>query len=233
MAPKSWMGLSGKNASERLFASLGEHLTQAIRDVVGVVPETSELVSHSPDARAEAIARKAAATAATIAGAAAFAPGPFGLLTLVPDLLGVWRVQAQMVADIAGTYGKSARLTQEQMLYCLFKHLLSQGLRDMVVRVGERYVVRHATLRLVENLAKMIGVRVSQRLLGKAVARWLPGLGAACVAGYAYYDTRTVAQTAVELFRAHITVRGTADIEDVEVKPARGPNRLLTATEQR
>jgi hypothetical protein len=155
--------------------------------VGGAVPTTSELVSDSPDARAKAIARRAAATAAGISGAAAMAPGPMGLLTLVPDLLGVWRVQAQMVADIAGTYGKSARLTQEQMVYCLFKHMLSQGLRDMVVRVGERFFVQQATVRFIQNLAKLIGVRLSQRLLGKAAARWLPGIGAACVAGYAYF----------------------------------------------
>lgn len=232
MSQQRWEESAGTNVVQGIPESLGARLTQAILDVVGVLPHTSELVSDSPDARAHAIARRAAATAASISGAAAMAPGPLGLLTLVPDLFGVWRVQAQMVADIAGTYGKSARLTQEQMVYCLFKHLLSQGLRDIVVRVGERYFVRRATLRLVQKLAKMIGVRVSQRVLGKAAARWVPGLGAACVAGYAYYDTRTVAHTAVELFSADITVRGTADIEDVEVKPARGPNRLLTATEQ-
>lgn len=220
------------NAAQGTSESLGERLTQAILGVVAVVPPTIELVSDSPDARAKAIALRAAATAASISGAAAMAPGPLGLLTLVPDLLGVWRVQAQMVADIAGTYGKSGRLTQEQMVYCLFKHMLSQGLRDMVVRVGERFFVQQATVRFIQNLAKLIGVRVSQRILGKAAARWLPGIGAACVAGYAYYDTRTVAQTAVELFRSHITVRSTADIEDVEVKPVQGLNGLLTASEQ-
>ncbi|MEO8654829.1 MAG: hypothetical protein ABI409_11955 [Ramlibacter sp.] len=219
-------------ATQEVPESLRERLTQAILDVIGVVPTTGEVVDDSPDARAKAIARRAAATAAGISGSTALVPGPLGLLTLVPDLLGVWRVQAQMVADIAGTYGKSARLTEEQMVYCLFKHMLSQGLRDIVVRVGERYLVRRATLRLIQNLAKLIGVSMSQRLVGKAAARWLPGLGAACVAGYAYYDTRMVAQTAVELFSADITLGGTADIEDVEVKPARGPNPQLTAAEQ-
>jgi uncharacterized protein (DUF697 family) len=232
MSPKRWMSSAGKNAIQGIPESLGERLTQAILDLDGAVPKTSELVSESPAARADAIARRAAATAASISGAAAMAPGPFGLLTLVPDLLGVWRVQAQMVADIAGTYGKSASLTREQMLYCLFKHLISQGLRDIVVRAGERYLVRRASSRLVQNLAKMVGIRVSQRVVGKAAARWLPGLGAACVAGYAYYDTRRVAQTAVELFTADIVVGGAVDIEDVEVKPVRGAKRLLSVTEQ-
>lgn len=223
---------AGKKVAQGISESLRDRLAQAVLDVVASLPDSSELVSDSPEARAQAIARSAAATAAKISGAAALVPGPLGLLTLVPDLLGVWRVQSQMVADIAGTYGKSARLTQEEMLHCLFKHMVSQSLRDMVVRVGERYLVRRATLRLIQNLAKLIGVRMSQRLLGKAAARWLPGIGAACVAGYAYYDTKMVAQTAVELFSADITVRGTADIEDVEVKPARGPSRVLAPAEQ-
>jgi hypothetical protein len=219
-----------RHVSQRSVESLKDRISKAILDIAGAVPKTGELESDSPDVRARGLARKAAATAATISGAAAIAPGPLGLLTLVPDVVGVWRVQAQMVADIAGTYGKSARLTQEQMLYCLFRHLVSQGLRDVVVRVGERYLVRRATLGFVQSLAAKIGVKVSQRLIGKAVARYIPIAGAVSVGAYAAYDTMKVARTAIDLFRAEIMMQGTVDIEDVEVKPVRS-EKLRTATE--
>jgi hypothetical protein len=113
----------------------------------------------------------------------------------------VWRIQSQMIADIAGAYGKSARLTQEQMVYCLFRHAAAQVVRDLVTRVGERLVFRRATLRVLQSVALRLGVKVTQRVIAKSVARWLPIVGSVGVAGYAYYDTAQVGATAVELFQ--------------------------------
>lgn len=187
-------------------AGLGGSLSEAVLDMVGAIPRSSETGSDKPYARATELATKAAKSAATISGGAALVPGPAGMLTLLPDILGVWRVQAQLVADIAAIYGKSATLTKEQMLYCLFRHMLSQGLRDIVVRAGERFLVRRASIQLLQKLAAMIGVKVSQHVVGKAVARYAPVVGAAGVAAYAFYDTKKVAATAIELFRGEVVV---------------------------
>jgi len=32
-------------------------------------------------------------------------------MTILPDLFGIWRIQAQLVADIAAVYGKTGFLT--------------------------------------------------------------------------------------------------------------------------
>lgn len=185
-------------------AGMGQRVADAILDVVGAIPKSSEVGSDAPHARAAALAKSAAKSAATISGGAALVPGPFGMLTLLPDIIGVWQVQAQMVADIAATYGKTASLTKEQMLYCLFRHMFSQGLRDVVVRAGERYLVRRASLQLLQKLATMIGIKVTQRAMGKTIARYAPLVGAAGVAAYAFYDTKKVAATATELFCGEI-----------------------------
>jgi hypothetical protein len=114
-------------------AGVDTRVADALLDVVGAIPTSSEVGSEMPHARALALGRRASKSAATISGGAALVPGPAGMLTLLPDIIGVWTVQAQMVADIAATYGKAATLTKEQMLYCLFRHMFSQGLRDVVV----------------------------------------------------------------------------------------------------
>jgi hypothetical protein len=44
-----------------------------------------------------------------------------------------------------------------------------------------------------------VGVSVTQRVAGTAASRWLPVIGAAAVAGYAYFDTLQVAKTAISL----------------------------------
>jgi hypothetical protein len=111
-----------------------------------------------------------------------------------------------MVADLAGVYGKKAALTREQMIYCLFRHTAAQAVRDLVVRVGERYLVRQVSLRAFQGVAQKVGVRVSQRSLGAGLSRWLPIAGAIGVGAYAYYDTAHVARTAIELFQREIDI---------------------------
>ena len=86
------------------------------------------------------------------------------------------------------------------MLYCLFKHLAAQALRDLVVRVGERVLIRQASLQVLQTIVRKLGVHITQRILGRGVSRWLPLVGAAGIGAYAWYDTRQVAATAIELF---------------------------------
>ena len=175
-------------------------ITEAILSLVARVPETDEPAQARPQARAQAIARAAARRASVVASSMALPPGLLGWLTLLPELLAVWRLQAQMVSDIAGVYGKSATLTREQMLYCLFKHLGAQLFRDVVVRTGERLLVRSASAGALQALIRQLGIKVGQGLLGKGASRLLPLVGAVGVGAYAYFDTRQVATTAMELF---------------------------------
>jgi len=127
-------------------------------------------------------------------------------VTIVPELVAVWRIQAQMVADIAAAFGKTGTLSREKMLYCLFKHSAAQAVRDLVVRGGERYLVRHASVRVVQAVAAKIGVKVTQRAIAKSVSRWLPVVGVLGVAGYAYYDTAQVAATAMSFFEEDVAL---------------------------
>jgi hypothetical protein len=41
---------------------------------------------------------------------------------------------------------------------------------------------------------------VTQQMIAKSAARWLPVIGALGVGGYAYYDTAQVGATATKLF---------------------------------
>lgn len=180
-------------ASSRQFAD-------AILNLIAKIPKSSKRVSSAPHDAARELANASAAKAALISGGLALPPGPLGWFTILPDLIAIWKLQSQMVADIAALYGKSATLTREQMLYCLFKHAAAQAVRDLVTRVGERVIVQRATLRALQTAAQRVGAKVTQRALGTAAARWIPIVGAVGVGAYAYYDTAQVARTATELF---------------------------------
>jgi hypothetical protein len=180
-------------------------IASVILDFVSKTPKTAELANPSPRERARAIANRAALQASAVSGTLALPPGPAGLLTIVPELVAVWRIQAGMVADIAGAFGKT-NVMREQMLYCMFRHSAAQAVRDLVVRAGERYLVRKASLRVIEAAAARIGIRLTRRVIAKSVSRWLPVVGALGVAGYAYYDTAQVASTAIALFERESSI---------------------------
>ena len=190
----------------------GSHLiSQAILSLVGQVPSSKERKSQSPADDARKKANAAAAKAALAAGALALPPGFVGWLTILPEMVGVWKIQKQLVADLAALYGKQSTLTPEQVVYCLFQHTAAQGVRDLVVRVGQRTLVRRASPLLIRTLTRRIGVKLTQRVLGRGAARWLPIVGAVGVGAYAYVDTAQVAATAIDLFE------GVIEVEAVEV----------------
>ena len=186
---------------------------KVILDVLGKIPQSSLRQSANPHDCAKRIARVAAAKAAAVSGSLSLPPGPAGLLTIIPDLTMVWSIQSQMVADIAACFGKTSSLTREQMLYCLFKHVTAHATRDLVMRVGERVLVRRASLRTLQAAAGKIGVKVTQRLIGRGISRWLPVVGAVAVGGYAFYDTMRVAENAIELF-AHKVIEVSSESND-------------------
>ena len=164
----------------RRWPAWDKPLAEAALSFVSEIPHSTQLVADAPQAAAHALTRKACRRAAMASGTLALAPGPLGLLTVLPDLIAVWKIQAQLVADIAAVYGKDATLTREHMLRCLFRHAASQAVRDVLVRSGERYLM--------------------QRALSTCASRFLPVIGAVGVGGYAYYDTRQVAAAALALF---------------------------------
>lgn len=183
--------------------SVRDKTAQAILGLVVNVPQSREATVENQagaTARSQAIARVAARKASVLAGSMALPPGPLGWITFLPELVAVWRLQGQMVADIASVHGKSASLTREHMMYCLFKHVSAQALRDLVVRVGERFLVQKASGALMQNIAQKLGVQLTQKLVSKSVSRFVPLLGALGVGAYAYFDTAQVARTAQALF---------------------------------
>ena len=183
-----------------------EPLPRAIFDLLCSQPMSTEPESVSPLERSRHIASIAKWKSAALSGSLALPPGPAGLLTVLPDLVGIWRIQQKMVADIAAAFGKSAFLTREAMMWCLFRHAAGQVIRDFVVRVGERVLVRRASLRVVQQVLRRVGISVTQRIVGRTISRWLPVIGAAGIAAYAYHDTGRVAEAAIELFQKDLMV---------------------------
>jgi len=187
-------------------------IQDTILDVLARIPATEESRAATPFTRARAIAKGAALKSATVSGSLSLPPGPAGLLTIIPDLAMVWKIQSQMVADIAGAFGKRSYLGKEQMVYCLFRHAAAQTVRGLVIRTGERILLEKAPAHAAAAAVKKLGPSLAGRIAGRGLSRWLPVAGAVGVGAYAYYDTMRVATTTIDLFRTEFILLGDAPL---------------------
>jgi hypothetical protein len=179
-------------------------VAKALHTIVSKLPPSLEPPDPFPTERGRALARRTALRAAGVAGTFSLPPGPLGLLTVVPDLLSVWRLQRQMVADIAAAFGRRDALTRETMTLCLFKHGGAFVTHGILARAGEETVVRVISNRTLQQLLEKIAVRLLQRLATKSMVKWLPLVGAIGAGAYVYYDTVQVASNAIELFSGRL-----------------------------
>ncbi len=181
-----------------------EKLLGILFKVISEIPPSAEQQKSDALFHAHKLIGEASLRAAAISGSLALPPGPLGWLTILPDLASIWRLQAQLVADIGAIFGKKGRLTEESMIYCLFRHAAAQVVRDLVTRMGERVVVQRVSLRVTEDVLTSIGVKFVQRVARGGLWRLLPAVGALFVAAYAYYDTDQVGRTAIEFFAKEV-----------------------------
>ena len=163
-------------ASSRFHFSASA-VARAMDQVLDAIPSSDESHASDPRSRSRRLRSAAARKAAAISTGLSLPPGPIGMLTVLPDLMAIWRLQSALVADIAAAHGRKAELTRETMLACLFKHGGAALLRDVVVRVGQRAAAR-------------------------SFSRWVPIVGAVGIGAYAYYDTKKVGDAAIEVFSA-------------------------------
>lgn len=190
-------------------------LFRAIEDLATSIPSSAEPISSDPQKRSAEIVRVASLKAGAYSATLALPPGPAGMLTVIPDLIKVWQLQQQMVADVAACFGKTSQLNRQMMVYCLFRHGAAMLVRDVVARVGERVIVKQASLRVIQQTLRKIGIHVTQKAVGKTLSRWLPIVGPILIGGYSMMDTRKVGQTAIETFSRTIEIEPGEDVIDV------------------
>jgi hypothetical protein len=194
------------NPADALPASVLSRVNHVILELIGNIPLSEEPIANDPGARIKQLTNAACWKAATVSGTLSLPVGPLGMVTILPDLYAIWKIQARLVSDIANVLGKKPVLTRETMLYCLFRHAASQLMRDLVSRVGERIVVKATNVRFLDRLLQRLGIVITGRVAGRTFSRWMPVVGAVGVGVYAYKDTAQVARTAVELFTKTVEV---------------------------
>lgn len=178
----------------------GSRLGQALLDALGELPASRCRPSTQPAADSQRLIRRAAAKAALAAGTLALPLGPLGWLTVLPEMLTVWRLQARLANDIAALHGRPTPLRPEELLVALFSHRSGRILRELLLQVGERSVVQVVSRQALQLIALRLGAGIARRVAGRGLARWLPVAGAVGLGAWAFMETRQVGAQALSLF---------------------------------
>ena len=190
------------DCTDEKMEKIKEKLSALLFELITDIPESLHAPTEKSDEKINKLIRQAAVKASLVSATLSVPAGVTGVLTSIPDIAAIWRIQAQLVSDIAATYGKFAQLSREAMVWCLFRHSAAQLVRDIAVRTGSRIVVQKVSFAVLETLLKKIGLKVSTKFLGRAALRAIPAIGAIGNGAYSFYDTTEVGKTAAAYFKA-------------------------------
>ena len=205
------------DCTDEKMEKIKEKLSALLFELITDIPESLHSPTENSDEKIKKLIRQAAVKASLVSATLSVPAGVTGVLTSIPDIAAIWRIQAQLVSDIAATYGKFAMLSREAMVWCLFRHSAAQLVRDIAVRTGSRIVVQKVSFAVLETLLKKIGLKVSTKFLGRAALRAIPAIGALGNGAYSFYDTTEVGKTAAAYFKALADNPEDPATEDAEI----------------
>lgn len=209
--------------------SMGRQLFDGLAKMVGTVPKTTVARSAAPKAAAETLAVDAARRAAAVSGGAALIPGVGSTLTLLPDLLATFAIQRRMVADIAALYGKTHALRPEVMTALLFGEVAPGAVAPL--KQGGPSGFRRVSDAILRRALRKIAWGLARRVLGRAVERLVPLVGAAGAGIGSYKGTLGVAKAAVTYFEdLRGPIPGGRVIQGIAVAGKDAPEKIVQGT---
>jgi ABC-type Fe3+-siderophore transport system permease subunit len=140
---------------------------------------------------------------AVIAGAAHLIPGPWGMLATIPEMVAVIRNQIQMIYDLGVAHGKEANLSSD-LLLGIFSTVLGGGAIGLVTVKGSQLLIKKASLQVLQKIIFWLGGSISQKLLRRFVAKWLPIVGVAAMVLWSRQSTIEMGEKASKMLAMSI-----------------------------
>jgi uncharacterized tellurite resistance protein B-like protein len=153
---------------------------------------------------------------AAISGAANLAPGPYGLLTAIPELVLVVRNQIQMVYDIGAALDKDKVMNREIIVSLVFNTIGNATISFIVIN-GSKILIRRSSLRVFQKVVLALGIEVTQKILKSKLVGAIPVLGVGAMAIWSKYSTNKIGEKAKELFKCEIELQDNEEAEDMEI----------------
>lgn len=202
----SWTDRIGKEVAAKLVGLLEARL----RSRAEFYAAHPEKIPVGTQASREAIITNTANLAGALSGGLNLIPGPAGLVVIVPELLKVIDLQIGMVYDLALAHGKQKQLSKELLMSILLAGS-GIGASALAVQAGSKLLVKQATLRVMESVARQFSATLTQKAIGSTISRFLPMAGPLAMAAWTRYSTRELGAKALAILSRDI------EVEEAEV----------------
>ncbi len=155
--------------------------------------------------------REAAQKAFWVSTTLSAVPGPFGLATILPEIVAVTKVQPNLVYKIAKYYQNLETINQSIVLL-IFANALGLTVGNQLVRrVGMRLIIKALSAPVIERIARLIGLRIAAGITKRIAGRWLIVVAAPLFGLFSKKMTQKIGIEATALFAEPI------EFEDFEL----------------
>jgi hypothetical protein len=139
-------------------------------------------------------------TNGAISGISGMLPGIAGLVAIVPELKSTVENQIIMIYDIGVAHGKEEQMSKEMVLALEMQSGLGSIGINSLARQGEKILIKKASVKVFQQLAKIMGIRLTAGVIKSAVAKFVPILGGLAIGVWVKYTTTEMGEnTAVIL----------------------------------
>lgn len=158
----------------------------------------------------EKMINEAAQRAFKISTALGLIPGPVAIVTILPEIVALTKLQMNLIRRIARYHRKQEKVTRELILL-IFGNVVGIAAGEAVIkRVGTRLIIRSVHTTVMRGLAKKIGSRIIDRAAQRAVARWLPMIVAPLFGYFSRTMTEKIGREADRIFSGEIEIEAIA-----------------------
>ena len=171
-----------------------------------------------PDAKTlDKLITSYANTNAGISGGAHILPGPLGMTAVVPEIVLVLRNQLRLIYDVGMAHGQEKVLDKHLLAGILLAYSGSKGLEFLSLE-GGKLLMRESSVQVLQRIATMVGLNVSEQLVSSMLLSYVPLAGAAAMAAWSRYSTQKLGRYASEMLSKPIEKQAQAPTL-VEAKP--------------
>jgi len=198
---------------------ISKKITQPIMDLItnffrSKIDDFSKDSDRPSSNGAQSIVKEYTLKCGSVSFVAGLPPGPWGMLTIIPDIVMVLRLQTEMLAKLSVAFNKEKVVSKELVLYMLFQGVGAAGISFVTVKVGQ-LIVKRASTRIIQRMVAMLGGRILQRAVARAAARYIPIIGPSVMAGWVGYMTRKIGNVAIDLLSRDIVIKGDVDEDNI------------------
>lgn len=157
----------------------------------------------------EEMTRTASREAFVISTGAGLVPGPWGMATIIPELVGLTKLQVNLVYKIAKYYKQEGKVNNTIVMH-IFGNAMGVALgRELLRKTGTRIIVKALSSQAIKKIAQQIGVKIGSKVIQRGIGRWIFIVTAPIFGAFSKSMTTNIGNTADELFSKDIEIEET------------------------